>query len=98
MSDDSKKAYIEKLETKIKEWTAEFDKLKEMADRSEAKIKEKYHRGIEDLRVGREDIKKRIQKLKEASGETWRELESETEKKWQDIADAIENLKSKFKD
>ncbi|MHA2055948.1 MAG: sll1863 family stress response protein [Candidatus Hodarchaeales archaeon] len=83
MSDDSKKAFIEKPETKIKEWTAKFDKLKEKVDRSETKIKEKYHKGMEDLRVGREDIKKRIQKLKEASGETWRELGSEIEKKWQ---------------
>jgi peptidoglycan hydrolase CwlO-like protein len=49
MGDESKKAYIEKLEAKLKEWSAEFDKLKEKAGSSEAKIKEEYHKKIEDL-------------------------------------------------
>jgi hypothetical protein len=44
MSDESKKAYIEKLEAKLKEWTVEFDKLKEKAESSEAKIKGEYHK------------------------------------------------------
>lgn len=97
MGDESKKAYIEKLEAKLKEWSAEFDKLKEKAGSSEAKIKEEYHKKIEDLRPRVEDINKRIQKLKESSEETWEELKSGTEKAWQEMKGAIEKAKSKFK-
>jgi chromosome segregation ATPase len=66
MSKETREAYIERLETKLKEWSAEIDKLKAKAERSEVKIKEEYHKRIEDLRARRDDIKKRIQKLKEA--------------------------------
>ena len=97
MGDESKKAYIEKLEAKLKEWTVEFDKLKEKAESSEAKIKGEYHKKIEDLRPRIEDIKKRIEKLKESSGETWEELKSGTEKAWQEMKGAIEKATSKFK-
>jgi phage host-nuclease inhibitor protein Gam len=97
MSDESKKAYIEKLEAKLKEWTAEFDKLKEKAGSSEAKIKEEYHKKIEDLRPRIEDIKIRIQKLKESSGDTWEKLKSGTVKAWHEMKGAIDKATSKFK-
>jgi phage host-nuclease inhibitor protein Gam len=97
MSDESKKAYIEKLEAKLKEWTVDFDKLKEKAESSEAKIKEEYHKKIEDLRPRIEDIKKRIQKLTEASEGSWEELKSGTDKVWQEMKSAIEKAASKFK-
>ncbi|GBD97828.1 MAG TPA: coiled coil domain-containing protein [Nitrospirae bacterium] len=97
MSGASKKAYIEKLEAKLREWSVDIDKLKEKAGNSEAKIREEFHKRIEDLQIKREDIKKRLRKLKEASGETWKDLRSGTEDLWQDMKAAIEKVKSKFK-
>jgi phage host-nuclease inhibitor protein Gam len=97
MRDESKKAYIEKLEAKLKEWTVEFDKLKEKAGSSEAKIKEEYYKKIEDLHPRIDDIKKRIQKLKGSSGETWEELKSGTDKAWHEMKGVFEKAASKFK-
>lgn len=45
MKDGSKKAYKEKPETKLKEWSADFDKLKEKVERPETTIKEECHKG-----------------------------------------------------
>jgi len=97
MSKESREAYIKKLETTLREWSAEIDKLKAKAESSEAKIKEEYHKGIGDLRARSEDIKKRIQKLKESGGESWEDLKSGTEKAWQEMKAAIEKATSKMK-
>ena len=97
MSNASKKAYIEKLEAKLREWSVDLDKLKEKAWSSEAKIREEFHKRIEDLRVKREAIKESIRKLKETSGETWEEIKVGTEDLWQEMKVAIEKVKSKFK-
>ena len=97
MSDESKKAYIEKLEAKLKEWSSEFDKLKGKAESAEAKFKDEYHRIIDDLHPRIEEGKKTIQSLKESSGETWDELKYGTESVWHDIKGAIEKASSKFK-
>ncbi|MBI5409569.1 MAG: coiled coil domain-containing protein [Nitrospirae bacterium] len=97
MSKESREAYIGKLEAKLREWSAEIDKLKATAERSEVKIREEYHKRIEDLRARREDIKKRIRKLKEAGEETWEELKSGTEKAWREMKAAIDKAASKFK-
>jgi len=97
MSKESREAYIKKLEEKLREWSVEIDKLKAKAEGSEAKIKEEYHKGIEDLRARSEDIKKRIQMLKESGEETWEELKSGAEKAWQEMKTAIEKATSKIK-
>jgi hypothetical protein len=85
MSDESKKAYTEKLEAKLREWS------------DEVKIKEEYHKMIGELHVKREDIKKSIQKMKEASGETWEELKYGTDETWQEMKTAIDKVISKIR-
>jgi hypothetical protein len=97
MSNESKKAYTEKLEAKLREWSDEFDKLKEKIESSEVKIKEEYHKMIGELHVKREDIKKSIQKMKEASGETWEELKYGTDETWQEMKAAIDKVISKIR-
>ncbi len=97
MSDESKKAYIEKLESKLKEWTSDIDKLKAKAESSEAKFKDEYHRILDDLHPRIEEGKKRIRSLKDSSSETWDELKFGTESVWHDIKGAIEKASSKFK-
>jgi DNA anti-recombination protein RmuC len=97
MSDESKKAYTEKLEAKLREWSNEFDRLKEKVGGSETKIREECHKIIEELRIKREDIKKRIREMKEASGETWEELKYGTDETWKEMKAAIDKIMSKIK-
>lgn len=97
MTDTSKKDYVEKLEAKLKEWSADIKKLKDAAEVSEAMIKKEYHKVVEDLHSKSEDLKKRLQQLKEESGEVWDEIKYGTENAWREMKDAIEKASSKFK-
>ena len=97
MGDDSKKAYIEKLEEKLREWTDEFDKLKGKVESSEVKIKEEYHKKMEDLHSRKEDIRERIKNLQEASGEAWEEIKFGTEDAWDEMKIAIDKAVAKFR-
>ncbi len=97
MSDASKKDYVDKLEAKLKEWSADIKKLKDAAEVSEAMIKKEYYKVIEDLHAKREDLKKRLQQLKEESGAVWDELKYGTENAWKEMKDAVEKALSKLK-
>ncbi len=97
MSKESKKEYIEKLEAKLKEWSVEIDKFRERFEGPEAKIKEEYHKIMEELQTRAVDIKRRIRALEEASGETWEELKYGTDEIWQEMKELIKKAGSKFK-
>jgi uncharacterized coiled-coil DUF342 family protein len=64
---------------------------------SEAKIKEEYNKKIEDLHLRREDIRERINNLKQASGEAWEEIKFGTEDAWDEMKIAIDKAVSKFR-
>ncbi len=98
MYDKLKKDYIEKLESKLAEWSVEINKFKEKLEGPEAKIKDEYHKILEDLHARAENIKIRIRKLEEESGETWEELKYGTDDAWQDMKAAIKKAASKFRD
>jgi hypothetical protein len=97
MNRESRDAYLRKMQTKLKEWSSEIDKLKAKADASEAKIRTEYSRQIEELRVRREDIGKRMEEMRDAGEESWQELRTGTEKAWNELKTALEKAAAKFR-
>lgn len=98
MSREAREAYIEKLDAKLREWSADIDRLKAKAEGSEVKVMKEIHKRIEELRARREDIKKRTQKLREAGDEGWEEIRAGTDKAWQEMKTSVEKAASKFRE
>ncbi len=97
MNRESRDAYIQKMQTKLKEWSSEIDKLKARADASETKIRTEYSRQVEELRARREDIRKRMEEMRDAGEESWQELRTGTEKAWNEMKTSLEKAVAKFR-
>lgn len=95
MTDTSKKDYADRLDAKLREWSADIKKLKDAAGISETMIKEEYHKMVDDLQSRSEDLKKRLLHLREESGEVWDELRFGTENAWKEMKEAIEKARKR---
>ncbi len=70
------KAYQEKTEAQLREWSAQIEQLKAKAQKAEASAKVKYYEQIEDVRIKENAVRQKLAKLKDASEDAWDELKS----------------------
>ena len=94
---ESKKAYQEKTEAQLKEWSAKIDLLKAKADKAKAEVKIKYYEKIEELRGGQETARQKLQKLKGSGEGAWEELKGGVDKALKDLKEGLNRALSKFK-
>jgi hypothetical protein len=89
--------YTQKLESKLKEWTALIEKLRARAKVAEVDLKIKYSREVGNLEEKKEVLEKGLRELKKSSDEAWEAVKSGTEKAVSDFKQALEVALSKFK-
>lgn len=95
---EKRKAYQEKIEAQLKEWGVKIDELKAKAERSKVELKMRYEKQIEDLRVQKEALEKRLQEFKESGGETWEHLKTGIEKGFDELKDSVDRTISLFRE
>jgi len=95
---EKRKAYQERIEAQLKEWGVKIDELKAKAERSKVELKMKYEKQIEDLRVQKETLEKRLQEFRESGGETWEHLKTGIEKGFDELKDSVDRTISLFKE
>jgi nucleotide-binding universal stress UspA family protein len=96
--EEKRKAYQEKIEAQLKEWSVEIDELKARAERSKVELKMKYRKQIEDLSVQKEALEKKLQEFKESGEEPWEHLKAGIEKGFGELKDSIDSTLSIFKE
>ncbi len=92
----NRKVYIEKLSQKLKSWDNEISKLELKAKESSAKAKVNINERLEELRLMRSNIEKRIDGLKSSSDNAWSEIKEGVEKIEDEIKETINNVKNNF--
>jgi nucleotide-binding universal stress UspA family protein len=92
-----KKAYVEKIEDQLKDWSNQIDILKAKAEKSKAEVKIKYLEQIEELRKKQKTARQKLQKLKGSGEEAWGELKMGLDKALEDLKEAFDRSKSKFR-
>lgn len=95
---EKKKAYQEKIELQLKEWTVNIDVLKAKADKAKADARLKYKEQIENLRVKQEVALEKLQELKDSGGEAWEEITGGVDKALEDLKKAFSRARSRFKE
>lgn len=93
----TKDAYKKKLEAQLDEWDAKIDVLKAKANKADASARLEYQETIEDLKKKRAVARDKLQELREASGEAWKDLKQGLEQIWSDLGAAIKSATSRFK-
>lgn len=94
---ETRKAYIDKMTTQLKQWDDELQQLKTIADRAKAEVKTEYYRQIDDLRARRENVQLKLNEIRNASDQAWENLKTGLEKGWSELKTAFDSAKAKFK-
>ena len=94
---DTRKAYEEKLDAQLEEWSAQIALLRARADKAKAEAKIEYYKSIESLQHKKDDARTRLNELKTAGDEAWEDLKTGAEKAWEEIKTAFHEATSKFK-
>jgi len=93
----SERKYTRKLESKLKEWTAQIERLRAKAKVAEEDMKIKYNREIGNLEKKKEVVEKGLRELMKSSDETWEAVKHATDKAMSDFKQALDAALSKVK-
>jgi hypothetical protein len=94
---ETKEEYRNSIESRLKEWAAQIEKLREKANAFETNLRVKYDQDIRNLQIKKEELQKRIQEVSKAGGEGWAGLKVKAEKAVSDLKQALEIVLSKYK-
>ncbi len=94
---DEKKAYIERMEAQLTEWSTKIGELAAKAEKAAADAKMAYQREIESLRAKQEAAKKKLHEMREAADEVWEGFKGGVENAWDELKNAVDSVVSKFK-
>jgi hypothetical protein len=94
---EKRKAYEEKLDAQLKEWSAQITLLKAKAVNAKADAKIEYYKIIEALQRKQNDAGKKLQELKAAGDEAWVDIKAGAEKVLAEVKAAYHDASSKFK-
>jgi hypothetical protein len=94
---DKRKAYEEKLDAQLEEWSAQIALLRAKADKAKAEAKIEYHQTIEALQHRQNEARTKLQELRTAGDEAWEDLKTGAEKAWAEVKTAFHDAVSKFK-
>lgn len=90
--------YIDNMAAKLKEWNAEIEKLEAKAQEAGADAKKEVSKEIQDLRTKKQAAEYKLEDIKEAGEDSWKELQAETENALEDIKSSLENAVNRFGD
>jgi len=79
--------YIEKLSARVREWDAKIDELKGRAELAKAEVKVRYKQQIVALNEDRDNAKRILSELYEASDTAWKDVRKRAEELLADVKD-----------
>jgi hypothetical protein len=94
---DKRKAYEEKIDAQLKEWSAEIALLNAKADKARAEAKTEYYKTIESLQGKQDKVRMKLQEIRTAGDDAWEDLKNGAENVWTEVNSAFQSATSKFK-
>ncbi len=89
--------YVRKMEAKLEQWNAEIDTLVVKAALAEAELKTEYSEQIEALRNKQIEARVKLEALRDASDEAWKDMRAGIEMAWDSVSEAVNSALSRFK-
>ena len=96
--DKSKKdEYVTMMESQIKKWDAEVDKLRAKGAQLTAETHAKYDEQLMAMRASRDAAQKKLQELRTASESAWQQMQAGADAAWASMKKALDKASSQFK-
>lgn len=92
-----KDEYFAKMESQIKKWDAEVDKLKTKSEQMGAEARAKFADQLKMMRADRDAAFKKLQELRGASESAWQHMQAGVDAAWTSMKNALEKASAKTK-
>ena len=92
-----KDEYFARMESQIKRWDTEVDKLRAKSDQMSAEARAKFADQLKTMRANRDAAFKKLAQLQGASESAWQQMQAGVDEAWTSMRNALEKASSKFK-
>ncbi|MCG6876038.1 MAG: coiled coil domain-containing protein [Betaproteobacteria bacterium] len=92
-----KNEYVAIMESQIKTWDAEVDKLSAIADKMNADARTKYGEHLKKMRTNRDAAYKKLQEMQAANESAWQQMKADMEGAWAAMKSATDQASALFK-
>lgn len=89
---DTREAYKEKFEAKLKEWGAKIEDIKAQAKKTKAQAKIDLTSQMDTMNEKYEAAKARLEKVGHATDEKWHDVKKDADKAWHEAEHSIEGV------
>jgi len=92
----TKVEYEKKLQAQLDDFSAEIEKLKSRADKTEADAEPWHHKQIEVLQEKHKMAKEKLNELKESSDDAWEDMKEGISSAWDSVSVALKSAAKRF--
>ena len=92
-----KDEYFAMMESQIRKWDAEVDKLKARAGMMNAEARIKYEEQLMAMRANRDAANRKLHEMRTASEAAWKNMQAGMDEAWASMKSALEKASSQFK-
>ena len=92
-----KDEYFTMMESQIKKWDAEVDKLRAKSAQMSAEARIKYEEQLQAMRANRDAANKKLQEIRTASESAWQNMQAGMDAAWTSMKNALDKASSQFK-
>jgi hypothetical protein len=83
-----KDEYFTMMESQIKKWDAEVDKLRAKSDQASAEARAKFDEQLKAMRASRDAANKKLQEMRAASESAWQNMQAGVDAAWASMKNA----------
>lgn len=80
------------MQAQLDDWKAEFENRRENIKLTETNLQLEYYTLIDELKLKLEQAQRKLEILKQAGNETWKELKTDIEITWDSLEDLIKSI------
>ncbi|MGH9339628.1 MAG: coiled coil domain-containing protein [Acidobacteriota bacterium] len=91
---DEEKSYQQRMEEQFRRLSRKID---EVLSQAENKARSEYQRRSPEIRAKTKEAREKLDELKTASGDAWKDLKPGFEKAWTELRKAFDEAASRFK-
>jgi outer membrane murein-binding lipoprotein Lpp len=94
---NTKNEYVEKLHSKIDEWSTDIDRLKAKIERMEGETQQNLQNSVEELKARRDQMQTHLEDIRRSGDDAWQDLKAGAELAWTAMNEAVNSATSRFK-
>ncbi len=94
---EKRDAYVAKMKTKLDTWNKKIDSLEEKGHQIGADSRAEFQTQMGNLRAKRDEAKEKLEGLRRAGEDAWRDLRDGIDSSWKSLDEAVRRAAANFK-